>query len=1143
MNEPITRIFSKLRRRVRFWFCTVLMVASTTVAMAQDKNVTLNFSGEPIQKVLESIQKQTGYRFLYNKDLIDLSTKVKVSAVNEPLKKVLPRIFVNTDISYKYEKSQIVLSRKNKTSAQTTGSRAMSETGMVKVEGMVTDINGEPLVGVTVMSDKTKGGVMTDIDGKYTWEVPEGSSLKFSYVGYNPTSKRVGDGGTFDVQMLENSNLLDEVVVTGYGATSRKNLTTSIATVKADNIETAASSNVNSMLLGRAAGVQATVGSPQPGGGINISVRGGGNPVYVIDGVVVPNQPLEGSTGNTNLPSSVNRSSLQGLNPSDIESIEILKDASAAIYGIGAADGVILITTKKGKEGKPTVTYEGSYSWQTHYKYTEMLTGPELMNMVNLFSKENYLYDRAQYPYGNASYDGKWTPYFTDEEISKAINHDWLADEFKPGYITNHNLSISGGSKFIKYYLGLNYYKEDATVRNSDMERFALRTNIQVNLTNFLRFTTIANINQNNYNNSTNGGDNGNLNRQGGGAIFCAQSYPSYLPTYDENGDFTQFVNVPNPVALRDIRDYTKNTSWYVNLALDADIVKNMLTFRGVYGANYETGERDAYIPSDVYFGLQRKSRGNIVTNKRLDTTLEGFFNFNHTFGPADVSAMIGMGRYLTSWNGLNLSYENANDLIAGDNVEKADGPFYPSSNRAKNEKRSQFGRASVDLFNRYVVSASVRRDGTDKFFPGKKYSWFPSVSLAWKINNEAFLENVEWINMLKLRASYGETGSDNLGTTLYGVINTTREDVKFDGNTTTYTPYIIVGANYDDVSWQKTTMKNIGLDFSILNDRLSGSIDLFRNDVTRLLGSAPTELLGMHGERPINGGHYRRSGIDVSLNSRNIETRDFSWSTSLTLSHYKAVWVERMPNYDYQVFQIRKNEPMNSVYYYKTTGIINADRSNLTDVQRTLGASACLPGFPLVEDSNNDGKIDLSDVNTYDVTPKLYYGFGNTFKYKDFDLDIYLYGQLGVKKWNTAYELSVKGESLPRGLDYNNVGKYVYQVWNSQTNSGSGAKFPGLAASKMTMPGNIGFDTTLKDASFARIRNITLGYNVPVAALYKVFKTYVSGVRVFVDFQNPFTFTNYKGTDPEISTTAGTLAGGQFPQTRSYTLGLKLTF
>lgn len=1120
----------------------LLMIGYGLSVRASDSKVSINANGIALENVLKSIEQQTKYRFIYSKETINVSVPVTLSVKDEALTTVLDQLLTKHDIVYTFDKKQIVLNKKSDSQSHPS-KQQVSKGNIIKIVGTVTDTQGEPLIGASVIAEGGSTGVSTDIEGHYELEVPQGSRLSFSYVGFSPERKRADKAGVLDVTLSEDSQLLNEVVVMGYGSTTRKNLTTSIATVKTEDLQKAAVSNVNSLLLGRAAGVQASISSPQPGGGINISVRGGGNPVYVIDGVVMPNQPLEGSTGNTNLPNSVNRSNLQGLNPSDIESIEILKDASAAIYGIGAADGVILITTKKGKEGKPRVVYEGSYSWQKHYKYTEMLNGPDLMRMVNIFSKENYLYDRAQYPYGNSAYDGKWSPYFTDEQIANAINHDWLADEFKPGYITNHNVSVSGGSQFIKYYLGLNYYKEDATVRNSDMERFALRTNVQVKLTNFLRFTTIANINQNNYNNSTNGGDNGNLNRQGGGAIFCAQSYPSYLPTYDANGSFTQFVNVPNPVALRSIRDYTKNSSWYVNFALDADIVKNMLTFRGVYGANNETGERDAYIPSDVYFGLQRKSRGNIVTNKRLDTTLEGFFNFNHTFGPVDVSAMVGMGRYITSWNGLNLSYENANDLISSDNVEKADGPFYPSSNRAKNEKRSQFARASVDLFNKYVISGSVRRDGTDKFFPGKKYSWFPSVSMAWKIKNESFMRDIVWINMLKLRASYGETGSDNLGTTLYGVINTTREDVQFAGNTVTYTPYILVGANYDDVSWQKTTMKNIGLDFSVLHDRLSGSIDFFRNDVTRLLGSTPTELLGMHGTRPINGGHYRRSGIDISLNSTNIDKKDFTWTTMLTLSHYKAVWVERMPNYDYQVFQIRKNEPMNSVYYYKTTGIINADRSNLTEVQRTLGASACLPGFPLVEDSNGDGKIDLADVNTYDVTPKLYYGFGNTFRYKDFDLDIYMYGQLGVKKWNTAYELSVKGESLPRGLDYNNVGKYVFQVWNSQTNSGDGAKFPGLAASKMTMPGNIGFDTTLKDASFLRIRNITLGYNVPGKWLTNIFHEYVSGVRVYVDFQNPFTFTRYKGTDPEIATTAGTLAGGQFPQTRSYTVGIKLSF
>ena len=1136
----------ELRYGIKALILSFVMLMIAFPSYARNGNITINVSDVPMQTVLKKIEQQTDYRFFYSKDAVNVSSKVSLNVTNEPLTAVLDKLFDSNGISYRINKKQIVLTKGGKAepkagSATEAKNKKKGET--VHVTGYVRDEAGEPLIGVTVMDKGTMKGAATDVDGKYEIDVPVGSSLKYSYVGYDPVSKKVNGAGELDVTMSEGANVLNEVVVMGYGATSRKNLTTSIATVKTDKIQKGAISNVNSMLLGRAAGVQATISSPQPGGGINISVRGGGNPVYVIDGVVVPNSSMEPGTGSVSLPTSVNRAGLQGLNPSDIESIEVLKDASAAIYGIGAADGVILITTKKGKEGKPTVTYEGSVAWQRHYKYTPLLDGPELMNMVNLFSKENYLYDKSQYPYGSVAYDGKWSPIFTEQQILNAPNYDWLGDEFRTGFINNHNININGGTDRVKYYLGMNYYNELATVRNSNMERFALRTNIQTKITDFIRLTTIVNVNKNNYRNSTNGGDQGNLQNQGAGALFAAQTYPTYLTPYDEDGNYTQFVNVPNPVALRKIADSTKTTAWYVNLALDIDIIKNWLTFRGVYGINNETSERDSYIPSDVYFGLQRKSRGNVGFGKRLNSTLEGFLNFQHQLGEiVDLSAMIGMGRYLDKGNGFNVSYENANDKLTSESIEKAEGPYYPASYKYANEKRSQFARVSADFLNRYVISATIRRDGTDKFFPGKKYSWFPSVSLAWKMHEEKFLRDVEWINMLKIRASYGETGSDNLGTTLYGTINTTREDVKFDGNSVTYIPFILSGANYDDVTWQKTTMKNIGIDFSILNDRLSGSVDLFRNDIIHLLGTAPTELLGMHGTRPINGGHFRREGIDVTLNSTNIWNSEFKWTTTLTLSHYNAVWVKRMPNYDYQVYQKRKNEPVNYTYYYNCLGYVNADRSNVTDTQRTLGPAACMPGYPIVEDTNGDGAITAEDIQTYNTTPKLYYGMGNNFSWKGFDLDIFFYGQLGVKKWNTAYQYSVTGDNFPRGVTSHNVPVYIYQAWNSQTNSGKDAKFAGISAYKVNLPGNVGTNQNLEDASYLRIRNITLGYTIPAKAM-KVFHGYMKEIRVYADFQNPFTFTRYKGLDPEINTGAASLSGGQFPQTRAYTIGLKLVF
>ena len=394
---------------------------------------------------------------------------------------------------------------------------------------------------------------------------------------------------------------------------------------------------------------------------------------------------------------------------------------------------------------------------------------------------------------------------------------------------------------------------------------------------------------------------------------------------------------------------------------------------------------------------------------------------------------------------------------------------------------------------------------------------------------------------MLKLRASYGETGSDNLGTTLYGIVTTTREDVQFNNNSVTYIPYILSGANYEDVTWQKTVMKNIGLDFSVLRDRIWGSVDVFRNDVTHLLGTAPTELLGMHGTRPINGGHYKRTGVDVSLNSLNLQTHDFKWTSQITLSHYNAVWIERMPNYDYQKYQKRKNEPMNAFYYYKTTGIINVDKSNMPESQRSLGPAACMPGYPIVEDKNGDGIIDVNDSYMDNTLPKLYFGFGNTFTWKNFDLDIFMYGQLGVKKWNDAYGNSIDVGGLSRGVDAHNVGIYSYNIWNTQTNMNG--HFPGIAISKsVALPENLGFDYTRENASYIRVRNITLGYNLGPKEL-SVFKGYIRGIRVFVDFQNPLTFTKYKGYDPEINTSSSNLTGGQYPQMRVYSIGAKLTF
>jgi hypothetical protein len=305
------------------------------------------------------------------------------------------------------------------------------------------------------------------------------------------------------------------------------------------------------------------------------------------------------------------------------------------------------------------------------------------------------------------------------------------------------------------------------------------------------------------------------------------------------------------------------------------------------------------------------------------------------------------------------------------------------------------------------------------------------------------------------------------------------------------------------------------------------------------MLGTAYTSLLNMLPTRPINGAHFKRTGMELSLNSENIKTREFLWTTSLALSHYKATWIERMPNYDYQTYQVRKNEPMNAYYFYDTDGIINMDRSNMPDSQRSLPDDAQKPGFPIIKDKNGDGTINEEDICMKDMLPKLYFGFGNTFTWKNWDLDIYIYGQLGVDKINTSLVADSRGDNMGSVLAPNKS-EYIYNTWNSQTNPNG--TLPGIANRNVVLPGGCGYKTYYENANFLRVRNITLGYTFD-ALKWSFLHGYVRSMRVFMDVQNPFTFTKYSDNDPEIVTASANLSNCNYPQLRTYTFGVKIVF
>lgn len=1096
----------------------------------QQTTVTISATNENLQSVFDKVEKNTIYRFTYIDVILPNDKNITISASSMNIEDFMNKILSSTTLAYKRNGNTFSITQK----LQKTES-------WIELTGIIVDEKDNPLIGA-VVAENTSNAVTTDIDGQFTLTVPLNSILKISYLGYFPQEIKVEGTKNIRIKLIENTQILEEVVVVGYGTMNRKNLSTAISTIKTENISKASISNTSQMLLGRAAGLRATVNSPQPGGALDISIRGAGTPIYIVDGVVMPSGSLEVGSGQAYVPNYINRSGLAGLNPNDIESIEVLKDASAAIYGIDAANGVILISTKQGIEGRPKITFDSNWSVVKNYPYPDMLNAQEYMNMANIFSKENYLLNKEMYPYGNTPYDSNWLPLFSPKQIAEAQTHDWKEYVLKTGSIINQNITISGGTKTLKYYLSGNYYNYDGSVSNAKMERFALRTNVSAQLLPFLKLTSIININQNKYINSTVGTGAVGRDAHGAGALTAALTYPSFLPLHDTNGNYTIYQNYPNPDALNSISDRTKTTGWYVNFTADVDIIKDILSVKLLYGNNTENGNRQLYVPSDLYFAQMYLSRGHYGNNQRINQTLEATASFKKNFDDwLQVDAVAGIGQYFDAYDILEVYYENANDIINNTNIGAADGPFYPSSGKSRSEKRSQFARVSFDMFDKYVLSATLRRDGTDKFFPDRKYVLFPSVSTAWKLSNESFMKDIEWINLLKIRASYGKTGRDNLGTSVYGTLAPSDWSVSFSNNSVSYIPYLESSLNYPDVSWEKTTKKNIGIDFSLLRDRISGSFDWYRDDITDLLGSATTSQLAMLGTRPINYGHYIRTGWDASLNTVNINTPDFKWTSALTFTRYNSIWKQRMLNYHYQEYQIRENEPMNANYYYKTTGVINMDRSNMPESQRSLPIGAQLPGYDIIEDKNSDGQITIDDIYMENVVPDIYIGLGNTFYYKNFDLNIHMYGQFGVTRYNYVNEWAMAGTLILAPTPPNHS-TMSFDVWNSQTNPNG--RLSGVAGMRtIPLPGNVGTNVSREDASFLRVQNITLGYTLDRNKLGSI-GNYISSIRIAADAQNPFVFTKFSIFDPEINTGGnGSLSKAEYPQTRIFSLSAKIIF
>ncbi len=998
------------------------------------------------------------------------------------------------------------------------------------VTGKVTDTSDSPVPKATVaVKGKSKTMVTANDKGEYRIKASVGDILVFTSIQYQTEEIRVGASALVNVMLNRTTSLMNEVVVVGYGTTARKNLTTAIAKIDAKSVPQAANSSIAQLVFGRAAGVQAVQRSAEPGGNINISIRGRGNPLVVIDGVVTPYGELEpGNSGIANELNGVRRGGFAGLNPDDIESIEFLKDGSAAIYGVNASNGVVLITTKKGKAGRQSVSYDGSRSVVKNNKYLNPLNATDYMDYFNQLTKDKYLIDNNQAPFGANTATG-FVPKFSATDIKNAgEGTDWLGLVLRQGAIDNHNLNVNGGTDKVVYFFSGNYFNQEGTMRQSGLKRYTGRLNITYNLNKFLSLNTNVSGSKADFKNSTAGWQNGGSGAQGFGALQAAVAYPRSVPLYDANGKYSVFQLTGNPVSLLDIDDKTAYTSLNTTASLDVKILGNELTGRLLYGNNSESSLRDFFVPSSTFYFQLNRARASLNDSRRDVTTMEATLTYKKKLlnNKLNFDAVGGIGQYKNSGYGFGAASADMLDAIGTSNLFAGTGAVTVSSYKSLTKTRSYFARTTLDFLDRYVLQLIYRYDGFNNFFPQNKYAAFPSASAAWKVSNESFLKNNTYISLLKFRASIGVTG-DASG---YAYANYIPDNslVSFNSGGRQILPYVLASLDHPELQWPKTINKNIGVDFGLFKDRVSGSFDWFRDDITRLITNASTAPLSFLGTQPVNGAYRIRTGWETSLSTQNINKKDFQWSSSINVSHVLYKHEERFP---FEVIPQGGNvkDPVNSIYVFQTNGILQIGET----APVWQPANAKKPGAPKFVDVNGDKILDSKDIVRYDSDPKLTFGFGNNIKYKQFDLGVLFYAQVGGWGYNNLVSWAT-----PAGFISGNQSgiQEIKNVWSTTNTSGT---LPGVAYDEYALGLAAGVDTRLEKTDFVRCRNITLGYTFNQPAVNKYFKN----LRIYADAQNPFIITNYRIADPEVQAFGVKGGPAPYPMATTYSLGIKANF
>ena len=1104
-NPRFKQIF-RIMRISTFLLMVCVFCSYAGNAHSQNAKVSIHMNNVKLDKILNEIENQTDYLFIYNNQ-VDINKITSVKVKNEAVAQVLDRILSGTGINYELEGTHIILTTE---AIKDLHAQQQAKT----VTGMVTDVSGEPIIGANIRIKGTTTGTITDIDGNFSIEAEPQSVIEVSYIGYLTQETVINNQKSIRFLLKEDTKTLDEVVVIGYGVQKKADLTGSVANINTEKLNTQSNANIGQALQGKIAGVDIVSQGGAPGSGTRIMVRGIGtlnnaSPLYIVDGMYM--------------------NSIDHINPNDIASIDVLKDASsAAIYGSRAANGVIIVTTKEGSntEGKPIIDLSVNLGISTASKFLDMLDAKGWAEVTTI----------ARQAIGKPALD-------MATDLANKPDNDWQDIMFRPALMQNYNLAVKGGGKYSTYYTGLGYFNQDGIVKGTNYQRYNIQSKNDYKRGIFSAGTNLI---------ISFSHDKPLHQELRGGMIgTILQSVPT-LEKYDDTreggygGTYGDVVNIPHPLAIIDdnIMDrYNENVKIFANLYAQIELFKG-LKYKLNLTPDFSFERYKNYL-NKYDFGLATNSITQLTERqrRRRNILVENLLTFDRTFGEHKISALAGYTYQDSRFRHIQAYGEG---LPQG--LEEIDAATTNRSNEGNSWRSvltSILGRVFYSYQNKYLFTATIRRDGSSKFGKNNRYGYFPSFSLGWNVAEEKFMENVHWLDQLKLRGGYGVLGNQEIDNYQYSSTITTGFNYP-DGNAGLLQGAFPKNFANPDIKWEETAMTNVGIDFMAFNNRLSLTADYYVKNTKDILLTVPIPISSGGANDPIrNAGKIRNNGFEFNLGWMDQPNPDISYGINLIGSFNKnkviAMGSESgsikggSTNQNITTSETKAGYPIGGYWLISTAGYFNSQEE--VDAYAKDGKKiqpAAEPGDIKFVDANNDGVINDDDrVFQGSPFPDFTFALNGNMRYKNFDLSIGLQGVLGNKIYNatrqTLEDVTKGSNFLASCLDY----------WTPENKN---ASHPRLTWDDPNRNTRAESDRYLENGSYLRLRSVQLGYTFPQTW----FKGAIQHARVYINAENLFTITSYSGYSPDVNADNANYRGFDnfiYPTNRTFMLGLNVTF